>query len=49
MYTSVCCKPTLSGVYTNFESVLPSAYKFGTVYILANIRFGYAQAGLNYN
>ena len=30
--TSVYCKPTLSGVYTNFDSFLPSTYKLGTVY-----------------
>ena len=32
--TSVYCKPTFSGVYTHFDNFLPSAYKFGTVYIL---------------
>ena len=26
--------PTLSGAYSNFESFLPSVYKFGMVYIL---------------
>ena len=31
----VYCKPTFSGVYTHFDSFLPSTYKFGTVYILA--------------
>ena len=29
--TSVYCKPTFSGVFTHFDSFLPSAYKFGTV------------------
>ena len=33
--TSVYHKPTYSGVYTNFDSFLPSAYKLGTVYTLA--------------
>ena len=33
--TSVYCKPTFSGVYTQFDSFLPSAYKFGSVYTLA--------------
>ena len=27
--TSVYCKPTFSGVYTHFDSFLPSTYKFG--------------------
>ena len=25
-------KPTFSGVYTNYESFLPAAYKFGIIY-----------------
>ena len=29
--TSVYCKPTFSGVFTHFDSFLPSTYKFGTV------------------
>ena len=33
--TSVYRKPIFSGVYTHFDSFLPSTYKFGTVYILA--------------
>ena len=33
--TSVYRNPTLSGVYTHFDSFLPSTYKFGTVYTLA--------------
>ena len=33
---SVYRKPTFSGVYAHFDSFLPSAYKFGTVYTLAN-------------
>ena len=33
--TSVYCKPTFSGVYTHFDSFLPSTYKFGTVNTLA--------------
>ena len=32
--TSAYRKPTFSGVYTHFDSVLPSTYKFGTVYTL---------------
>ena len=30
--TTVYRKPTLSGVYSNFERFLPSVYKFGMVY-----------------
>ena len=33
--TSVYRKPIFSGVYTDFDSFLPSKYKFGTVYTLA--------------
>ena len=33
--TSVYRKPTFSGVYTHFDSFLPSACKFGNVYTLA--------------
>ena len=32
--TSVYRKPTFSGVYTYFDSFLPSTYKFGSVYTL---------------
>ena len=32
--TSAYRKPTFSGVYTPFDSFLPSTYKFGTVYTL---------------
>ena len=32
--TAVYRKPTFSGVYSNFESFLPSVYKFGMVYTL---------------
>ena len=32
--TSVYRKPTFSGVYTHFDSFLPSTYKFGSVYTL---------------
>ena len=33
--TSVYRKPTFSGVYTHFDSFLPSTYKFGNAYTLA--------------
>ena len=32
--TSVYHKPTFSGIYTYFDSFLPSTYKFGSVYTL---------------
>ena len=35
--TSIYRKPTLSGVYTHIDSFLPSTYKFGNVYTLANM------------
>ena len=33
--THVYHKPTFSGVYTHFDSFLPSTYKFSTLYTLA--------------
>ena len=33
--TSVYRKPTFSGVYTHFDSFLPTAYNFSIVYALA--------------
>ena len=32
--TIVYRKPTFGGVYSNFESFLPSVYKFGMIYTL---------------
>ena len=32
--TIVCRKPTFGGVYINFESFLPSVYKFNITYTL---------------
>ena len=32
--TTIYRKPTFSGAYSNFESFLPSVYKFGIVYTL---------------
>ena len=32
--TTIYRKPTLSGIYSNFKSFLPSGYKFGMIYIL---------------
>ena len=34
-------KPTFSGLYTHFESFLPTIYKFGMVYTLAYRCFKY--------
>ena len=33
--TTVYCKPTFSGVYTHFDSFLPTKYKFGMIYTVA--------------
>ena len=30
--TSVCRKPTFSGVYTNFDNFLPDKFKIGIIY-----------------
>ena len=32
--TTIYRKPTFGGVYSNFESFLPSVYKFGMIYTL---------------
>ena len=37
--TMVYRKPTFSGVYTDFDSFLPTTYKFGMIYTLAFTRF----------
>ena len=34
-FVNVYRKPTLSWVYTHFESFLPASFKFGMVYTLA--------------
>ena len=41
-------KPTFGGVYTHFDSFLPSNYKFGTVTHFLIDSSEYAQVGLNY-
>ena len=46
--TSVYRKPTFSGVYTHFDSFLPSTYKFGTVYALAYRCLRICSSSLNY-
>ena len=46
--TSVYRKPTFSGVYTHFDSFLPSAYKFGTFTYSLIDAFEFALVGLNY-
>ena len=45
--TTVYQKPTLSGVYSNVASFLPSVYKFGMVYALIYDVFIFAQIGHN--
>ena len=37
--TTIYRKPSFSGVYSNFESFLPSVYKFGMLYTLVYRRF----------
>ena len=39
LVTSVFCKATFSGVFTNFKSFMPVAYKFGLVYTLLHHSF----------
>ena len=39
LVTSVFCKATFSGVFTNFKSFMPVAYKFGLVYTLLHRSF----------
>ena len=39
LITSVFRKVTFSGVFTNFKSFMPVAYKFGLVYILLHCSF----------
>ena len=39
LVTSVFCKATFSGVFTNFKSFLPIAYKCGLVYTLLHRSF----------
>ena len=39
LVTSVFCKATFSGVFSNFKSCMPVAYKFGLVYTLLHCSF----------
>ena len=39
LVTSVFCKATFGGVFTNFKSFMPVAYKFGLVYTLLHCSF----------
>ena len=39
LVTSVFSKATFSGVFTNFKSFLPVAYKFGLIYTLLHRSF----------
>ena len=45
--TTIYRKPFFGGVYSNFESVLPSVYKFDMVYTLVFNVFAFAQIGHN--
>ena len=45
--TTVYYKPTFSGVYTHFESFLPSSQKFGMLYTLADRCFTLCSDGRN--
>ena len=45
--TNVYRKPTFSGVYTHFESFLPTTYKFGMVYPLHIDVFEFVLIGQN--
>ena len=38
-------KPTLSGVYTHFDSLLPNTYKICMIYTLVKNVFRYALTG----
>ena len=38
--TNVYEKPTVSGVYTHFDSFLPDTYKIGMIHTLVNRYFG---------
>ena len=47
--TSVYRKPTFSGIYTHFDSFLPSTYKIGVIYIHCYLDVsGFAQIGLTF-
>ena len=49
--TSVYHKPTFNGVYTHFDSFLPSIYMFGTVQTMTHSLIDVsecAHVGLNY-
>ena len=46
--TSVHCKPSFSGVYTHFDSFLPSTYKFGNVSHSLIEACKVAQVGINF-
>ena len=37
--TSVCCKPTFSGVFTNFKSFIPNWYKYTLIFTLLHRAF----------
>ena len=45
--TTIYRKPTFRGVYNNFESFIPSVYKFGMVLSWFTIVFVFARIGQN--
>ena len=42
-------KPTFSGVYTHFDSILPTAYKFGMIYTMAFRCFSICSSWTNFH
>ena len=46
--TTVYRKPTFSGVYTHFDSFLPTDYKVGMIYTLANWCLKFVPIGQNF-
>ena len=47
--TIVYCKPTFSGVYTHFDSFLPTTYKFSRIYTLVVRYFSICSNQTNYH
>ena len=48
LVTSAFCEATFSGVFTNFKSFLPVAYKFGLVYALLHHSFSICSSNENF-
>ena len=47
--TTVCRKPTFSGVYAHFDSFLPTAYKFSMIYTLVFRSFSICSNWTNFH